>query len=169
MARLKKNIFHRLLVSIIYLALTGGLLWQGYKLFFDFKRKQALDPIESIIVTIDGNVKKPGRYKVPLGTTHFEILKVAGIRTTSDLTPFNLSAQIEPDQDLTVDTLQSPVAIKASVRLEFFFGEITIISAEGRDRPPQEGISIDEGDRILTEEKSQAELSVNTYSRIEPA
>ena len=167
MASSKKNLFSRFIISLVYLALIGGLLWQGYNLISDFKSKQAIGSIESIVVNINGNVKQPGRYKVPLGTTNFEILKVAGIRTTSDLTPFNLSAQVESDQDVTVDTLKSPVAIKASVRLEFFFGEVTIISAEGRDRTSQEGMSIDEGNRILTEEKSQAELSVNTYSRID--
>lgn len=167
MAHIKINIFHRLIIPAIYLALTGGLIWQSIELISVFRSKQSIGPIESITVNIDGNVDHPGRYRIPLGTTNFEILKVAGVRTTSDLTPFNLSAQIEPDQNITVDTLESPVAVKASARLEFFFGEVTIISTEGRDRIQQEGMSIDEGDRILTEEKSQAELSVNTYSRID--
>jgi anionic cell wall polymer biosynthesis LytR-Cps2A-Psr (LCP) family protein len=53
------------------------------------------------------------------------------------------------------------------VRLEFYFGDITILSSEGRERVQQEGMTIDEGDRVLTEEKAQAELSLNTYSRID--
>lgn len=152
--------------SIIYGALVCGLLYQGYYLIHDL-RNRPLFPVKSIVVNVSGNVKQPGRYRIPVGTTQFEILQVAGVRTTSDLTPFDLTAQVESDQEMNVDTLESPAAVKASARLEFYFGEITIISTEGRDRIPQEGMSIDEGDRILTEEKSQAELSVNTYSRID--
>ncbi len=150
----------------IYLSLTGGIIWQGCHLIHDLQNRP-MTPVKSIIVNIQGNVKKPGRYKIPYGTTHFEILQVAGVTTTSDLTPFNLTAQIETDQEVNVGTLESPAGVKANARLEFYFGEITIISPEGRDRVPREGMSIDEGDRILTEEKSQAELSVNTYSRID--
>ncbi len=159
----KRTAFH----FVIYTAILSAFAWQSYKLFIDLRSRGSRNALESIVVNVNGNVKRPGRYEVPYGTSHFEILRVAGIRNTSDLTPFNLTAQVESDQEMDVGTLEKPVAVKANARLEFFFGEITIISAEGRDRIPQEGMSIDEGDRILTEEKSQAELSVSTYSRID--
>lgn len=147
--------------------MTLAIIWQSIKFISELKSKQSLNSFESIVVNIEGNVKQPGHYRVPVGTTTFEILKVAGVRTTSDLTPFNLTAQVESEKDISVGTLKSPVTIKLNVRLEFFFGEIAIISSEGRDRLPQEGMSIDEGNRILTEEKSQAELSLNVYSRVD--
>lgn len=152
---------------IIYAAMIGAIGWQGYKLFIDIRNKQTVSSLDTIDIAIDGNIKQPGYYRVPKGTTHFEILQVAGVMRTSDLSPFNLVAQVEPGENINVGTLETPVAIKSNSRLEFFFGDITILSADGRDQIPQEGMTIEEGDRILTEENSQAELSLNTYSRID--
>ncbi len=168
MAPIKRNVVARAVIFLTYIVLAGSLLWQATRLFSDFKKKKsALGRLETMMVSVYGNVHQPGAYRVPAGTSTFEILKVAGVRSTSDLTPFNLSAQIEEGQDISVGELKTPVAIKASARLEFFFGELTVISAEGIDRLPQEGMSIDEGDRLLAEEKAQAEFSINVYSRID--
>lgn len=156
-----------LIKSIVYCSLSVTIIWQGALLYTKLAEKKAIESLDSVIVNVNGNVKKPGRYKVPEGTTHFEILQVAGVRTTSDLTPFNLTSQVESEQDVNVGELKTPVSINGDARLEFFLGEVSIISSEGRDRIVQEGMGIQEGDRILTEEKSQAELSLNTYSRID--
>lgn len=152
----------------IYLVLCTVLLWQGAKLALAFlENRSSTGTIDTIVVNVKGNIRNPGRYRVPLGTTHFEILQVAGVRNSSDLTPFNLTAQVDPEGEITVGELETPISVEASVRLEFFLGDMSIISAEGIDRLSQEGMNIDEGDRILTEENAQAELSINTFSRID--
>jgi hypothetical protein len=143
-------------------------VWQGLQLTHSLARRNRTEqPAESIIVFVDGTVKKPGQYRIPVGTTTFEILQVAGVLSTSDLSPFNLAQQVAKDDSLTVGTLEHPVAVSSDIKLEFFFGDFSIISSEGIDRAPTEGMSIDEKDRVITEEKTQAELSVNNYSRID--
>ncbi|MFW6220908.1 MAG: LCP family protein [Fibrobacterota bacterium] len=157
----------RIVRNSIYAVLLLAIGLQAFLFVRDFRAPAQLPDSESFEVSIQGNIKKPGTYRVAEGTTHFEILQVAGVRSTSDITPFNLTAQIESGQDLTVGELDQPVALKDNVRLEFLLGEISILSKDGRLRPQQEGMSITEGDRVITDEQAQAELSLNTYSRID--
>ncbi|MBN1306472.1 MAG: LCP family protein, partial [Chitinispirillaceae bacterium] len=126
--------------------------------------------IAMIDVTVEGNVRRPGRYRVARGTTQFEILQVAGVRPTSDLSMLSLTAQIDSAGELTVGTLEKAVGVSEesiSVGLEFFFGELSVVSIDGRSIPQHEGLTISPGDRILTEASSQAELSAGPYSRID--
>lgn len=154
--------------SAIYCFMVAILIWQAVQLIHTYTRESfTIEQQNSFIVNINGTVKNPGKYRVPIGTTNFEILQVAGVISTSDLSPFNLAAQVENDQNISVGSLKTPVAVKADAKLEFFFGDLTIITSSGVDRVPQEGMTLDQGDRILTEEKAQAELSVNAYSRID--
>jgi hypothetical protein len=127
-------------------------------------------PADLCIVNIQGNVLHPGKYRIPSGMTHFEILKVAGIRPTSDISSFDLAQQVSGDKQLDVGTMPNAVSIKKqpdNVRLEFSLGQISIIGRDGKSRPVEEGQAIAAGDRVLSEEKSQAELSVNAYSRMD--
>lgn len=151
----------------IYMVIAAAVVWQGKQLYTELQIRRATKTIRSTTVTVRGSISKPGRYTVPEGTSYFEILKVAGVMKTTDLSPFNLAGQVAPNQDIAVGALRSPVAIKANARLEFYFGDLSIIGASGVEKTPQEGLLIEEGDRILTEEKTQAEFSVNTYSRID--
>lgn len=151
----------------LFAIIFAGLLWQSFLLYTEVKNNQAVKSLQSIEIDVYGNVERPGKYRIPVGTTTFEILQVAGMRNTSDITPFNLTAQVEPGQNMDVGTLASPVGINNSARLEFYLGDVSVISSDGIDRLVNEGMVIDQGDRILTEEDSQAELSYSTYSRID--
>ncbi|MBN1983348.1 MAG: LCP family protein [Chitinivibrionales bacterium] len=155
-------------LRFIGLIIVGSaVVWQGRALYTDLRVEKAMASVPTTQITINGMVKQPGVYQVPVGTTYFEILKVAGVTSTSDLTPFMLSSQLEPNQNLSVDTLKSPVGMKPDARLEFFFGDLSILSADGTGKTVSEGLMIEEGDRVLIEEKSQAEISINNYSRID--
>ncbi len=122
-------------------------------------------------ITVHGRVRRPGRYRVPRGTTHFEILRTAGLLPGADVSPFVLSNQVAEGSRIGVDSLEGSVTTvkepNAAVRLEFFFGELSVIARDGRSRPQQEGMGIEPGDRILMEARSQAEVSVNTHSRVD--
>jgi len=157
----------RLIIYVMYVMLAGAIVWNVVS---TFTHSGGDTWAKMYDVSVSGNVQKPGRYRVPKGTSQFEILKVAGVRPTSNLASIDLTAQVEQGADLSVGTLDKPVALTqqgAGIMLEFSFGELTIISSEGRTRPAQEGMHIDAGDRILTEARSQVELSVNVYSRID--
>lgn len=163
---MKRKAF-KLISLISYCTVIAILAWQGYELFSDIQRKSTKRFSENITVTVNGNVMRPGKYRVPYGTTNFEILKVAGIRSSSDITPFNLTSQVEGDNEINVASRDESVALKSTARLEFYFGNISIISSIGRERVIQEGLMLNEGDRILTEEQTQAEISLNSFSRVD--
>lgn len=154
----------------VYAALCGGIIWQLSHYIPRMLGADGSNEEESLLVNVSGNVLRPGHYKVPAGTTHFEILKVAGIRPTSDISMFNLSQQITDNQQMQVGTMPNPVTVKKSadkIRCEFFLGNVSVIAANGQTKPIEEGMEIAQGDRVLTEEKSQVELSVSTFSRID--
>jgi len=153
--------------NCIYALIIIVIVWQVTLLFLGIKNRIPSEAYKTINVTVRGIVKNPGYYEVPLGTTNFEILKVAGILPTSNITSINLAAQLQSNQLINVDSLKTPAGAKANIRLEVFTGAVSIISSAGIDRMSQEGMTIDEGDRVLTEDNSQAELSYNTYSKID--
>ena len=124
----------------------------------------------NFIVNVTGDVLRPGHYSVPPGTTHFEILKVAGVRPTSDISPFDLARQISDNQQLQVGTMPNPVTMKKEtdkIRIEFFLDTVSVIAPDGKTRPQGGGMEINQGDHVLTREKSQAELSASAFSRID--
>jgi hypothetical protein len=152
---------------VVYGLLAAGIVWQAAALVFS---RGSFSSRNTNVVTVTGNVDRPGRYRIPVGTTQFEILRVAGIRPTSDILGFNLMQQVSGDDTLIVNTAQRPPVAKreaANARMEFYYGEMAVISRDGKNRPLQEGMTIDPGDRILTEAKSQAELSINGFSRLD--
>ena len=154
----------------LYTVLLGAIGWQGVALVRQIRPTSAVYTDRTVEVMVKGNVRRPGRYKVANGTTQFEILKVAGIRPTSDLSLFNLASQLDSTGELDVGTLDQPVGVKdatLSGRLEFFFGEMSVIGGDGRSVPQHEGLAVSPGDRIITEASSQAELSLGAYSRID--
>lgn len=155
---------------LIYAVLIAAIAWQGLHLFRSTSTDNQLSSKQTIDVYIDGNVRRPGKYRVSWGTTGFEILKVAGVRSTSDLSSVNLTGPIDSTGAITVGTLASPAQIKEDqigARLEFFFGEISVTGSDGRSIPQHEGLAISPSDRIQTEASSQAELSIGAYSRID--
>jgi hypothetical protein len=162
--------YRRLTTSnVVLLALGLFIAWQTMRLINGGERPCTLKPHDMCLVDIQGNVAHPGAYRVTPGLTQFEILKVAGIRPTSDISGFDLSRQISGDQQLEVGTMPQPVTIKKTepATLEFLLGQVTIIAADGKSRIVAEGLEIAEGDRILTDEKAQAEISINKFSRID--
>ncbi len=162
---------YNILVAIIYSVLTAAIVWQTFLLVRRLTAAKAPGNSTAMVdVVVEGNVRRPGRYRAVKGTTQFEILRVAGVRPTSDLSTFVLTSQIDGAATLNVGTMEKPVGVKdqpLTVRLEFFYGEISIISADGQNIPQYEGIALSEGTRIITETSSQAELSVGPYSRID--
>lgn len=167
---MQRKATNRLMGAVVYTVLAAAVIWQGVLLVRQLYPQQALLDVAMIDVYIEGNVRRPGRYRVAQGTTQFEILKVAGVRPTSDLSLFNLTAQLDSASELNVGTLEKSVSATDephNVRLEFFLGEISVIGSDGRSIPQHEGLAISPGDRVQTEASSQAELSIGTYTRID--
>lgn len=164
--KLKRRIIH----SAVYFLLAAAICWQGFYLYKYSRPNHGIEGLRSVRVKVDGNVRKPGTYLVPEGTTQFEILKVAGIRPTSDLSALHLISQLEENATVNVGTLREAVDINSNklfARMEFYLGEINIISRDGRNIPVSEGMEISKGDRVLSEASAQAEISIGANSRID--
>ena len=164
--KLRKKIFH----LTVYILLLAAICWQGFYLYKYSRTTLSVEGLRSVRVKVDGNVRQPGIYLVPEGTTQFEILKVAGIRPTSDLSAFQLIKQLEDNAIVNVGTLQDAVDVNSDrllARLEFYLGEINIISSDGRNVTLHEGIEISKGYRVLSEASAQAEISIGANSRID--
>jgi hypothetical protein len=151
----------------VYGLLGAGILWQVCAVIFS---RVEFSHANTHLVSVYGEVERPGRYRVPIGTTDFEILRVAGMRPISDISAFNLMNQVTANETLTVGTRAVPLGEKksaASARFEFSLGEVSVIARDGRNQTIEDGMSFTEGDRIITDAKGQVEASVNGYSRID--
>jgi anionic cell wall polymer biosynthesis LytR-Cps2A-Psr (LCP) family protein len=160
----------RLFSYAVYTVLITGIVFEGYSLA---KQSGVLGKRQNLTtyrINIEGNVRKPGWYVVPEGTTHFEILKVAGVRPTSDLSVINLASQIESNQNVRVGTLDKPVIVsdrQEHAKVEFFFGDAQVTHADGKTSALQSGNNILPGERVQVRGASQAEISISAFSRID--
>lgn len=154
----------------IYTIIAGVIVWQAVVLVLNIREHNAALPWEQLLdVTVTGNVQHPGIYRVRDGMTQFEILKVAGVLPTSDISTFALSYPVTDNQKLNVGTRAEPVSINTTnecIRLEYVLGDATVISGSGKKVAAQPGMIFAQNDHIKTTDKNQAELSVNTYSKI---
>lgn len=159
----------RLVSFTVYILLCAGIFWQCLGLIEYIHPVGLFPKARPIKVTVEGNVRKPGLYVVPEGTTNFEILKVAGIRSTSDLSAINLTSQIDPNGPMQVGTLDNPVKIEDTLlsRLEFYYGEVNVISSDGQTVPETKGLTLNPGDRVQTQASSQAEISLGSFSHVD--
>jgi hypothetical protein len=160
----------RRLTAVVYCALLAVVVWQTVRLVNHRRSPAAPNYGTYYTVAVGGNVDRPGRYRVPAGTTQLEILRVAGVRLTSDLLAMELSQAVGKNDSLSVGTLPKPVSLdpaNRTGRLEFFSGAITVAAADGKEKPAVQGLTIMEGDRIQTDAESQGEISVGGYSRID--
>ncbi|MDD5674434.1 MAG: LCP family protein, partial [Chitinivibrionales bacterium] len=161
---------HRLLLLFVYGALGAACLFQTKALVYNLTHRPLFGGGRFYFVNVQGDVGQPGKYRVPQGATRFEILKVAGIRPTSDLSALALTQQVAANENVAVPAMPAPVALvpeKPAARLEFFLGDLNIIDRDGRNRPQQEGLMLNNGDRVLTEAKTQAEFSIGAKSRVD--
>ena len=167
MAQHKKR---RIAVILVYFLLFAGIAWQSFALVTKFGPHGKFSQIRSYRVAVQGDVRRPGMYRVPEGTTQFEILKVAGVRPTSDLSAFNLMSAVGENGEITVNSRETAAGVRAqalAARLEFYYGDVTITGKDGRSIPTQEGLVLNQGDRVATELSSQAELSIGSFSRVD--
>jgi hypothetical protein len=167
---MSKQIKIRLLTYTIYLCLTVGIFFEGVTIARQTGALGTHTIIRTCKINLEGNIRKPGWYVAPEGTTQFEILKVAGVRPTSDLSLINLSSQIGNDQNIRIGTLEKPVSIsnRSEVgRVEFFYGEVNTTHQDGKTAVIQLGQNISPGDQLQSQNASQAEISIGSFSRID--
>ncbi len=158
----------KLTAVVLHTTLIAGIIWQALAFSRTVFPALNISQVDTHKVMVSGNVRRPGVYKVPHGTTEFELLHAAGIRNNSDLASFSLVSRVSENGILQVNALEAPVGLRNEpvVRVEFFLGEITLVSRDGRVLPQAEGVMLSEGDRVQTEAASQAELSIGTEARV---
>ncbi len=152
---------------LIYSVMGVCILLLGARFFYLMNKQSNVTDINTVTVDVYGEVRNPGSYRVPEGTTRFEVLQTAGIKPSSDVTGVFLNAQIDQGESISVDARSQVASLVQTSRLEFYFGSLSILSDKGRSRVVEEGMVINQGDRVLTEENTQAEISVGKGSRID--
>jgi hypothetical protein len=154
---------------VLYGALCAVVLWQAWRVAARLLDTRYHGGSGYVVADVAGNVERPGRYRVPEGTSRFELLQVAGLRPTSDISGVVLDAQVDGGI-LQVDALASPAGLKIgrlAARLELFLGAVQIRSPNGSLRAQQAGLVLSPGDAVVTDSVSQAELSLGPYSRVD--
>ena len=144
------------LLLLLFMIAGGILLLQKWK-----ARESAAG---EIAIKIEGRVLRPGTYRVPYGTTTFEILQVAGVYDNSDLNGLNVFAQASDGERVSVGTLEKNVALRpgsASLQQEcavnFFVGSASLLS-NGQEKKLERLLPLKEGDRIECREDGIVEL-----------
>lgn len=162
---------HRAVRIGVYAILLGLIGWQGWQVACHLRADcRALTTQRFAMVEVAGNVERPGTYRVPEGTTRFELLQVAGVRTTSDVSAIALEAGAEHGSRLDVGTMSSPAGLllgRHLARLESFFGSISLRSYTGAMKAFQQGAPMAPGDAVVTDAASQVEISLGPYTRVD--
>jgi hypothetical protein len=154
----------------VYLLLAAGVTWEAVQVVAHVRRPPSLRYDHYNTVTVSGNVDRPGRYRVPDGTTHWELLRVAGVRVTSNLAALNLLEQVDDKQLVHVGSLSVPASVivpPSSARLEYYVGTPDIVSRDGSLRPQTRGAVVLTADAVRTDSGAQAEVSVGAYTRVD--
>ena len=155
---------------LVYGVLIAGIAWEAKGLPGLLSGEADFPRIHSVNIDVYGDVRRPGVYRVPEGTTQFELLEAAGIRPTSDLSGINLMSAVTGTDEIAVGSREQQVVLSApgaAPRLESFFGDVTLTAKDGRAVPVQDGITIHEGDAVITASSSQAELALGSLSRVD--
>lgn len=161
---------HKVFLGALYIVMGLGIIYLGHKFISLHRQKENTPPQEYCVVKVTGNVQSPGLYRVPSGTSRFRILKMAGIRATSDISHLNLTKEIFSSDTLYIKTLKDPVSMKPDeslIRLRYLLGTINVVKEDGDNRQIVPGMSISEKDRIIVESNSQVEFSINAYSHVD--
>lgn len=69
---------------LIYSVMGVCILLLGARLFYLMNKQSDVIDISTVTVDVYGEVRNPGSYRVPEGTTRFEILQTAGIKPLKD-------------------------------------------------------------------------------------
>jgi hypothetical protein len=162
--------YSRIFTIILYLGICAGIVWQAKAVVQLLGPGGKFPHVRSYRVSVSGDVRRPGVYRVPEGTTQFEILKVAGVRPTSDLSTFNLMGAVDQNNDINVGSRDLQVELKPqplASRLEYYYGDVVVTAKDGRTLPVREGMMVSEGDMVQTGTATQAELSIGSFSRMD--
>lgn len=121
------------------------------------------DDFREVSVKIEGHVRKPGTYRVPYGTTRFEILKVAGVYQNSDLNGLNVYAQVSDKESMQVGRLEKDVSLKPGGTpgcfVNFFIGDVTVSDEAGK-RKLARNTEVKEGQKIICGPDGVVELKM---------
>ncbi len=156
------------LILILLLVFVFGL----FRLAGYLKYKQE-NELKEIPVTIEGIVRKPGKYMVPLGTTRFEILKVAGVLPNSDLTGLDIYAQAKSGESIVIGKMDKSVAMKTeertgrSCRLNYAVGDVRIKDKAGKEGKAVANSFMGGGERLVTGVGATTELSLEDESLVD--
>jgi hypothetical protein len=158
----------KVITVITYAILITGIIFELFALSKNLLVDNQFTNNKKYQINIQGNIRQPGWYNVSEGTTPFEILKVAGVRPTSDLSQINVASQITQNNEYTIGTLNKPIITSKQqlIKMDAIIGEVSVTTDEGQHIPEQQGMLLNPGDHIQTENSSQALISIGNFSKL---
>ncbi|OGJ90891.1 MAG: hypothetical protein A2268_09620 [Candidatus Raymondbacteria bacterium RifOxyA12_full_50_37] len=131
--------------------------------------------VREIAVKIEGNVKKPGTYYIPYGTSRFEVLRVSGISSNSDINNLDVLALAQDGENIQVGTLSKNVTVKSNAAtpfvgnaaaINFFTGKLAVIRG-GAAITAKPSMSLKPDDKLICDAGSMAEIKLGDGSIVD--
>lgn len=156
--------------SLIVVCVLFGLFALTRYLFFikDGGHEKELPQIE---VSVTGNVKNPGKHRIPWGSNVYTLLQVAGVNQNSDLNNVQLSQVLNDGEKIQVGKLSENVKTVSAAadfrcRLDFFEGPVDHVHPKKKSRRSKIGEKIATQSRLITQMGAQAQVEWVDRSRI---
>ncbi len=124
-----------------------------------------------IIVQVEGEIYKPGRYPLKAGSTYFELFQIVEVKNTADLSKINLHEPLNDGDLIQVAQLvggqkvATKTSTKRSCTIVAIKGKVDL-GRQGQKTKVEAGSELIERDEIMTEADGQAELELNDLSVI---
>lgn len=155
--------FFVLACVLVVTVVAGRYVW---KKFFKSSAR-----VPAITVSIEGNVKKPGTFRVPWGSTVFEVLEEAGITSTSDINHIVLAREAKNGESIRVGQLDAKVDASQSAKLgacelDFYQGAIDVKNKNGETRTPSFGLFLMEGNVLVCNKGARARVKFHDKSAV---
>jgi hypothetical protein len=141
----------------------------GFAKYWFFEKNK--EKVPEITVTITGNVKSPGKHKIPWGSTVFDLLQVVGVQPNSDLNQFALAQELNNGEEIKVGQLDKTVSIEKSNKagaceIDFYKGSVEIKDSQGNARNPSVGMFLQAGDVLSTLQEARFLLKFKDRSSV---
>ncbi len=164
----------KLKVSSLLVLLTSLILSFVFSTSYAYRSvSKTIDTGDADYVLVNGNVKKPGYYKINELTTQYELLAQAGITDSSNIQEFDLGRSIRVNDRINVGVADNKIKKKdissySEPRLEFFMGK-TSVKRNLKVSKAQYKQSLKVKDLIFTQKNGKAVLTFKNHSELSMA
>ncbi len=144
------------------------LITSGYA-YWEWTQLETGEPVQYALV--DGNVERPGYYKITEFTTNYDLLLKAGLNDSSEINHIQLIQAANPEQAIEVEVSKEKVAAKAYTKffdpkVVYFEGNVTVKKELKIANVRYEQV-LEEQDRLYTKADGKARISFKNLAEMD--